>query len=225
MEWIAYKNINFCRCFGSDRAPGVAPQSAFWCRTVLSTVARWFVLVARETADSCVQVRAALRCVTPYVLMWALLCGGLQRGSLVLETLRASVWLSRMRSIVLKGCPWALYTRPWGVTCGYDNNKCLKIVNWLSLSSYNSADSSSLSSDVRGPCAGRSGHCYDLRLNSSGHLGSRRSSLLDVPPQAHERMTLRIIGLTGPSRGILSFWWTRGISVPHKPPIFGLILK
>jgi hypothetical protein len=58
-----------CRCFGSDRAPGVATQGAFWCRTVLSTVARWFVLVARETVDSCVQVRAALRCVTPYVLL------------------------------------------------------------------------------------------------------------------------------------------------------------
>jgi hypothetical protein len=53
----------------------------------------------------------------------------------------------------------------------------------------------------------------------------RRSALLGVPPQAHEGMTLRIIGPTGPSRGILSFWWTRGISVPHKPPIFGLILK
>jgi hypothetical protein len=57
-----------CRCFGSDRAPGVAPQGAFWSRTVLPTVARWFVLDARETVDSCVQVRAALRCVTPYVL-------------------------------------------------------------------------------------------------------------------------------------------------------------
>jgi hypothetical protein len=34
-----------CRCFGSDRAPGVAPQGAFWSRTVLSTVARWFVLM------------------------------------------------------------------------------------------------------------------------------------------------------------------------------------
>jgi hypothetical protein len=58
-----------CRCFGSDRAPGMAPQGAFWCRTVLSTVARWFVLVARETVDSCVQVRAALRCVIPYILV------------------------------------------------------------------------------------------------------------------------------------------------------------
>jgi hypothetical protein len=57
-----------CRCFGSDRAPGVAPQGAFWSRTVLPTVAQWFVLDARETVDNCVQVRAALRCVTPYVL-------------------------------------------------------------------------------------------------------------------------------------------------------------
>jgi hypothetical protein len=32
-----------CRCFGSDRAPRVAPRGAFWSRTVLPTVARWFV--------------------------------------------------------------------------------------------------------------------------------------------------------------------------------------
>jgi hypothetical protein len=59
----------FCRCFWSDRAPGVAPQGAFWSRTVLPTVDQWFVLDARETVDGCVQVRAALRCVTPYVLV------------------------------------------------------------------------------------------------------------------------------------------------------------
>jgi hypothetical protein len=35
---------------------------------VLPTVARWFVLGAREIIDNDVQVRAALRCVTPYVL-------------------------------------------------------------------------------------------------------------------------------------------------------------
>jgi hypothetical protein len=57
-----------CRCFGFDRAPRVAPRGAFWSRTVLPTVARWFALDARETVDSFVQVRAALRCVTPYVL-------------------------------------------------------------------------------------------------------------------------------------------------------------
>jgi hypothetical protein len=52
-----------------------------------------------------------------------------------------------------------------------------------------------------------------------------QSSLTGVPPQAHEGMTLRIIRLVGLSRGLLAFQWTRGISVPHKPPIFGLILK
>jgi hypothetical protein len=33
------------RCFRSDHAPEVAPQGAFWRRTVLPTVARWFVLM------------------------------------------------------------------------------------------------------------------------------------------------------------------------------------
>jgi hypothetical protein len=36
---------------------------------VLSTVARWFVPGAREIVDNDVQVRAALRCVIPYVLV------------------------------------------------------------------------------------------------------------------------------------------------------------
>jgi hypothetical protein len=36
---------------------------------MLPTVARWFVPDARETVDNLLQVRAALRCVTPYVLM------------------------------------------------------------------------------------------------------------------------------------------------------------
>jgi hypothetical protein len=35
---------------------------------VLSTVAQWFVPVARETVDDCLQVRATLKCVIPYVL-------------------------------------------------------------------------------------------------------------------------------------------------------------
>jgi hypothetical protein len=60
--------FHVCRCFGSDRAPRVTPQGAFRSRTVLSTVARWFVRGAREIVDNDVQVRAALRCVTPYVL-------------------------------------------------------------------------------------------------------------------------------------------------------------
>jgi hypothetical protein len=43
-----------------------------------------------------------------------------------------------------------------------------------------------------------------------------QSTLLDVPFQAHEGMTLQIIGPVGLSRGLLAFQWTRGISVPHN---------
>jgi hypothetical protein len=64
--------IGYCRCFGSDRAPRVAPRGAFWSRTVLPTIARWFMPDARETVDNFVQVRAALRRVIPYVLAWIL---------------------------------------------------------------------------------------------------------------------------------------------------------
>jgi hypothetical protein len=53
---------------GPTAHPGLPPKVLFRSRTVLSTVARWFVLGARELADNDVQVRAALRCVTPYVL-------------------------------------------------------------------------------------------------------------------------------------------------------------
>jgi hypothetical protein len=40
-----------CRCFGSDRTPGVAPQGVFRSRTVSTNVAKWFVPVARGTVD------------------------------------------------------------------------------------------------------------------------------------------------------------------------------
>jgi hypothetical protein len=40
-----------CRCFGSDRTPGIAPQGVFRSRTVSTTVAKWFVPVARGTVD------------------------------------------------------------------------------------------------------------------------------------------------------------------------------
>jgi hypothetical protein len=68
-----------CRCFGSYCAPGVTPRGVFRSRMVLSTVARWFVLDARETVDSGFQVRAALRCVTPYVLSRVLYMVGYTR--------------------------------------------------------------------------------------------------------------------------------------------------
>ena len=56
--------------------PGLPPKVLFRSRTVLPTVARWFVLGAREIVDNDVQVRAALRCVTPYVLAGVLYAMG-----------------------------------------------------------------------------------------------------------------------------------------------------
>jgi hypothetical protein len=53
---------------GSDRTPGVAPQGVFRSRTVLPTVAQWFMPGAREIVNNGLQVRVALRCVIPYVL-------------------------------------------------------------------------------------------------------------------------------------------------------------
>jgi hypothetical protein len=44
--------VGSCRCFGSDRTPGVAPQGVFRSRTVSPTVAKWFVPGARGTVDN-----------------------------------------------------------------------------------------------------------------------------------------------------------------------------
>jgi hypothetical protein len=46
---------------------------------VLSTIAQWFVPDARETVDNGLQVRAALKCVTPYVLARVLYVVGYKR--------------------------------------------------------------------------------------------------------------------------------------------------
>jgi hypothetical protein len=44
-------NLPPCRCFGSDRTPGVAPQGVSRSRTVSTTVAKWFVSITRGTVD------------------------------------------------------------------------------------------------------------------------------------------------------------------------------
>jgi hypothetical protein len=55
---------------GPTAHPGLPLKVLFWSRAMLPTVARWFMPDARETIDNFVQVRAALRCVIPYVLVW-----------------------------------------------------------------------------------------------------------------------------------------------------------
>jgi hypothetical protein len=49
LRWIIMETM--CRCFGSDRTPGVAPQGVFRSRTVSTTVAKWFVPITRGTVD------------------------------------------------------------------------------------------------------------------------------------------------------------------------------
>jgi hypothetical protein len=49
--------------------PGL-PLEVLLGRTMLLTVTQWFVQDSRETVDNFLQVRAALRCVTPYFLVW-----------------------------------------------------------------------------------------------------------------------------------------------------------
>jgi hypothetical protein len=49
--------------------PGL-PLTVLLGRTVLLTVTQWFVRDARGMTDGFLQVRAALRCVTPYFLAW-----------------------------------------------------------------------------------------------------------------------------------------------------------
>jgi hypothetical protein len=61
---------------------------------VLPTVAQWFALDARETVDNFVQVRAALRCVTPYVLAWILCVVVTRRFSNTEDVRELGGWLS-----------------------------------------------------------------------------------------------------------------------------------
>jgi hypothetical protein len=61
---------------------------------MLSTVARWFVLGTREIVDNDVQVRAALRCVTPYVLAGMLYAMGYKGVLLVLENVESG-WMAK----------------------------------------------------------------------------------------------------------------------------------
>jgi hypothetical protein len=49
--------------------PGL-PLEVLLGRTMLLTITQWFMQDAQETVGDFLQVRAALRCVTPYFLVW-----------------------------------------------------------------------------------------------------------------------------------------------------------
>jgi hypothetical protein len=103
----------------------------------------------------------------------------------------------------LEGVPLGPYILDRGALHVDMVTTCAKVIaNLLSLSSYSSADSSSLSSNVRGPCAGRSGYCCDHRSNLLGRPSLHQPGLVLIrstgrSSQAHEGMTLRIMGPLG----------------------------
>jgi hypothetical protein len=69
-----------CRCLEPNPHPGL-PLEVLLGRTVLLTVTQWFVQDAREAVDDFLQVRAALRCVTPYFLVWIFMWRGTREFS------------------------------------------------------------------------------------------------------------------------------------------------
>jgi hypothetical protein len=73
---------DYCWCFGSDHAPGVAPQCAFWSRTVLDCSSMVRAGCTRDSGQFCTGSGRIEMCNTlsPGV---STLCSGLQGGSLV----------------------------------------------------------------------------------------------------------------------------------------------
>jgi hypothetical protein len=64
------------------------------------------MLDARETVDNFIQVRATLRGVTPYVLVWIFYVGVTREFSSMKDARELSKWL--MSELSLMGCPLGL---------------------------------------------------------------------------------------------------------------------
>jgi hypothetical protein len=82
--------------------PGL-PLEVLLGRTVLPTVARWFVLGARETMDNFIQVRAAWRGVIPYFLVWIFMWWVTKGLSSMKDTKEWNRWL--MSELFFDGVP------------------------------------------------------------------------------------------------------------------------
>jgi hypothetical protein len=70
-------------------------------RTVLLTVTQWFVRDARVTVDNFLQVWVALRCVTPYFLVWIFMWWVTREFSSVEKASELSRWL--MNDLAMMG--------------------------------------------------------------------------------------------------------------------------
>jgi hypothetical protein len=95
-------------------------------------------------------------------------------------------------------------------------------VNRLNLSSYNSVDLSSFSSDTWGCRAGKSCRCCGRRSNPLGRPGLSWSNLASIHFARRSSPGLGRDGLAkywaqGLSRDLLAFQWTRGYLSPTSP--------
>jgi hypothetical protein len=90
-----------CRCLEPNLAPGVTPRGM-----VLLTVTQWFVQDARETVDEFLQVRAALRCVTLYFLVWIFMWWVTREVSSMEKASELSRW--SMNDLEMMGYPLGL---------------------------------------------------------------------------------------------------------------------
>jgi hypothetical protein len=67
---VPFKLLLVCVDVWSPTAHPGLPLAVLLGRTVLLTVTQWFMRDARETSGDFLPVRAALRCVIPYFLVW-----------------------------------------------------------------------------------------------------------------------------------------------------------
>jgi hypothetical protein len=75
-------------------------------RTVLLTVTQWFVRDARKTVGNFLQVRAALRCVIPYFLVWIFMWWVTKEFPGMEKASKLSRWL--MNDLEMMGYPLGL---------------------------------------------------------------------------------------------------------------------
>jgi hypothetical protein len=88
--------------WGPTAQPGL-PLEVLLGRTALLIVAQWFVRGARETVDNFIQVRAALRGVTPYFLVWIFMWWVTGESSSMEKAKELSRWL--MNDLEMMGVP------------------------------------------------------------------------------------------------------------------------
>jgi hypothetical protein len=100
--------------------PGL-PLEVLFGRTVLLIVAQWFVRDTRETVGGFLQVRAALKGIIPYFLVWIFMWWVTREFSSIDSARELSRWF--MNDLFFDGVPPRPYISDRGaLTCVYDDD-------------------------------------------------------------------------------------------------------